>query len=155
MIHYSLQCTQAHEFDGWFASSAGFDAQVARGLVECPVCGDAKITRGLMAPAVPKKGNAKRAVAVQPPAQPQTQSMAVTGEQVPAQVRAALQKLRSEIERNCDYVGDQFAQEARRIHEGEVEARGIYGETTPEQAEALAEDGIAVARIPWVPRADG
>jgi hypothetical protein len=59
------------------------------------------------------------------------------------------------VERNCDYVGDQFAEEARRIHAGDSEKRGIYGETTPEQAEALAEDGIAVARIPWVPRADG
>ncbi len=156
MIHYSLQCTQAHEFDGWFASSAAFDAQVVAGLVECPVCGDVRISRGLMAPAVPKKGNARKAVVAQPATQSMpTQSMAVTGEQVPAHVRAALQKLRSEVERNCDYVGDQFAQEARRIHEGEAEARGIYGETTPEQAEALAEDGIAIARIPWVPRADG
>jgi hypothetical protein len=155
MIHYSLQCTQSHEFDGWFASSAGFDAQVKRGLVECPVCGDVAITRGLMAPSVAKKGNARQAVAVQPPAQPVGQEIAVAAEHVPAHVRAALQKLRSEVERNCEYVGDAFAEEARRIHEGESEARGIYGETTPEQAEALAEDGIQVARIPWVPRADG
>ena len=147
MIHYNLQCGQAHEFDGWFASAAAFDAQAAKGLVECPVCGSAEIRRGLMAPAVPKKGNAAK---VKPP-----QTVAVTPDRIPDHVRAALQRLRSEVERNADYVGGDFADEARRIHEGEQPPRAIYGETTPEQAEALAEDGIPVARIPWVPRADG
>ncbi len=147
MIHYVLQCSHAHEFDGWFPSSAGFDAQVKRGLVECPTCGDVAVTRGMMAPSVPKKGNA-----VVPSA---PQSVAVAGERVPDQVRSALQKLRAEVERNCDYVGDNFADAARRIHAGEEKPRGIYGETTPEQAESLAEDGIGFARIPWVPRADG
>jgi hypothetical protein len=74
---------------------------------------------------------------------------------VPDQVRAVLQRLRAEIERTSDYVGPEFADEARRIHRGESEKRNIYGESTPEQAEALAEEGIQVARIPWVPRADG
>jgi len=147
MIHYNLVCSQMHEFDGWFASSAGFDAQVARGLVECPTCGDTAISRGLMTPSVPKKGNAVAGSA--------TPSVAVSGDKLPDHVRAALQKLRAEVESNCDYVGDQFAEEARRIHHGESDKRAIYGETTPEQAEALADDGIEVARIPWVPRADG
>jgi hypothetical protein len=74
---------------------------------------------------------------------------------MPAQVRAALQRLRSEVETNCTYVGPAFAEEARRMQRGESDHRGIYGETTPEQAETLAEEGIQVARIPWVPRADG
>ena len=148
MIHYTLVCSQSHEFDGWFASSVGFDDQAARGLVECPVCGDTKISRGLMAPAVPKKGNAKPAAAA-------TQSVAVSGEKLPDHVRAALQKLRAEVETNCDYVGDRFAEEARLIHSGESEKRGIYGETTPDQAEALADEGIEIGRIPWLPRADG
>ena len=73
---------------------------------------------------------------------------------LPDKVRAVLQRLRAEVERNCSYVGQDFADEARRIHRGEAESRGIYGESTPEQAEALAEDGIEVARIPWLPRAD-
>lgn len=73
---------------------------------------------------------------------------------LPDRVRAALQRLRADVERNCDYVGNGFAEEARRIHNGEAKVRGIYGESTPEQAEALAEDGIEVARIPWLPRAD-
>lgn len=147
MIHYNLQCGQAHEFDGWFASAAAFDTQAAKRLVECPVCGSVEISRGLMAPAVPKKGNAAK--------EKQPQNVAVTPDRMPDHVRAVLQRLRSEVERNADYVGDDFAAEAKRIHEGDQPPRAIYGETTQEQAEALAEDGIPVARIPWVPRADG
>jgi len=74
---------------------------------------------------------------------------------MPDELRAKLQRLRSEIERNCDDVGADFADEARRIHSGDAKARGIYGETTPAEAQALGEDGIEVARIPWVPRSDG
>jgi hypothetical protein len=74
---------------------------------------------------------------------------------MPAHLRAMLQHLRSEVERNCDYVGPQFANEARKIHNGESEPRGIYGEATPEESEALADDGIEVGKIPWVPLADG
>jgi hypothetical protein len=74
---------------------------------------------------------------------------------MPAQVMAMLQRLRAEVEKNCDYVGKDFAEEARKIHSGEAEARGIYGEASDAEAEALAEDGIDVARLPWVPRADG
>jgi hypothetical protein len=66
-----------------------------------------------------------------------------------------LQRLRAEVEKTCDYVGAGFADEARRIHRGESQRRGIYGETEPSEAEALAEEGIEIARIPWVPRADG
>lgn len=157
MIHYQLRCSAEHDFDGWFASSASFDQQAKRGLLECPVCGDAKVARALMAPAVPKKGrpfHTPEAPAAAPAPEPET-PVAVVPERLPDHMRALLQRMRAEVEKNCDYVGDGFAQEARRIHNGESEARGIYGETTPDEAEALAEDGIEVARIPWVPRADG
>ena len=150
MIHYNLRCADGHAFDSWFNSSAGFDTQAERGLLECPHCGSAKVERALMTPAVPRKG---RITAEPAPEKPAPQ--AVTPEHVPDHIRAMLQKLRAEVEKNCDYVGDDFAEEARRIHKGEVDAHGIYGETTPEEAEALAEEGIAVARVPWVPRADG
>jgi hypothetical protein len=70
-------------------------------------------------------------------------------------VRAVLQRIRAEVEQKCDYVGQRFAEEARAMHSGESKRRSIYGETTPDQAEALAEEGIDIARIPWVPRADG
>jgi hypothetical protein len=110
-----------------------------------------------MTPAVSKR--AKAIPQLKAPSAPETVAtetpIAVDEARMPAQVRAALQKLRSEVESSCDYVGNQFAEEARKMHRGESERRGIYGETTPEQAETLADEGIQVARIPWVPRADG
>jgi hypothetical protein len=167
MIHYQLQCGDAHAFDGWFRDSAAFDDQARRGLLECPVCGERNVTRAMMAPALARKGRGKLRTetvveaaapeAASPPASPpspQPGQMAVSGEQMPAQLRAALQRMRREIERTSEYVGPAFATEARRIHEGESEARSIYGEATPEEAEALADDGVAVSRIPWLPRAD-
>lgn len=161
MIHYQARCDNGHEFDGWFKDSAAFDKLVALGLVECPECGNKTVSRALMAPAVV---TTKRA-AIQPPTPPPSSSpapavpapvppQAVAGP-MPDQMRAMLQKLRSEVEKNCNYVGEQFADEARRIHRGESDKRGIYGETSPTEAEALAEEGIQVSRIPWVPRADG
>jgi hypothetical protein len=159
MIHYQVRCGQGHEFDGWFKDSAAFDRQAKRGLVECPVCGDVKAERALMSPAVASK---KQAVAAPPqpepapaPAAPAAPPVAAAGGRMPDHVRTMLQRLRAEVEKNCDYVGPEFAQEARKIHRGESEKRGIYGETTPEQAEALSEEGIEVSAIPWVPRADG
>ena len=87
--------------------------------------------------------------------QPSGPPMAMTGGPLPDQMRAMLQRMRAEVEKNCDYVGPAFADEARKIHRGESEQRSIYGETTPDQAEALSDEGIEFARIPWVPRADG
>jgi hypothetical protein len=158
MIHYNLRCDEGHEFDSWFNSSAGFEKQAKRGLLECPHCGSTKVDRALMTPNVPRKG---RITADKPPPAPATppvpsaQAVEKMAEHLPDQVRAMLQKLRAEVEKNCDYVGPEFAEEARRIAKGETDPRGIYGETTPEEAEALAEEGIDIAHIPWVPRADG
>ncbi|WP_297367018.1 DUF1178 family protein [Acidocella sp.] len=151
MIHYQLRCPDSHEFDGWFKDAAGFEAQVAAALVTCPVCGSAQVTRALMAPAIPRKGKLVAATEIlppEPPAQPHA------GGVMPDAVRAALSRLREEVEKNCDYVGGDFAEEARRIHNGEAEARGIYGESTQAEAESLAEDGIGFARIPWLPRSE-
>jgi hypothetical protein len=163
MIHYALQCRHGHPFDGWFRDSAAFDAQAAAGLVECPTCGETTVSRAMMAPAVGRKGGSRvRDEAAPPQAAPPTTEpgaavvpAAVGGERLPDQVRAMLQRLRAEVERSFDYVGDGFADEARRIHRGESDKRGIYGETTPAQAEALADEGIEFDRIPWVPRAEG
>ncbi|HYZ64697.1 MAG TPA: DUF1178 family protein, partial [Acetobacteraceae bacterium] len=144
-----------HGFDGWFKDSAAFEAQAERGLVACPECGDSRVNRALMAPAIGRKrATVDQTGAPEPPPAPvpiQEKAAAV----MPDQVRAVLQRIRAEIERTSDYVGPEFAEEARRIHRGESEKRSIYGESTLEQAEALAEEGIEVARIPWVPRADG
>lgn len=154
MIHYQLRCAAEHGFDGWFADSAGFESQARRGLLQCPICGDSKVDRALMAPAVPRKGRAPAAKS-KPVPRPAPPPVAVGGERLPDQLRSMLQKMRGEIEKNCDYVGPDFAAEARRIHNGESARRGIYGEASPDEAEALADDGIEVSNIPWVPRADG
>ncbi len=160
MIHYQLQCGAGHGFDGWFKDSASFERQAAAGLLVCPTCGDTRIERALMTPAVPRTGERRtQPVAAAPEtavpeAKPAAAPAAVAGP-MPDHVRAMLQRVRAEVEKTCDYVGAEFAEEARRIHRGESGRRGIYGETTPSEAEALAEEGIDVARIPWVPRADG
>jgi hypothetical protein len=156
MIHYDLRCGQDHTFDGWFKDSAAFERLAKRGLVECPHCGDVKVARALMRPAVAKRRALPAPVpAPSPSLQPPAPSPEVAGGKLPAHMRAMLQKMRAEVEKHCDYVGPQFAEEARKIHRGESDKRGIYGEASPEQAEALAEEGIEVSQIPWVPRADG
>lgn len=155
MIHYDLRCSDGHDFDGWYKDSAAFDRLAKRGLLECPHCGDTKVERALMRPAVPKKGNAMVPLPPVPVPSPAPAQEAVANGPMPAKMRAMLQKMRAEVEKHCDYVGPQFAEEARKIHRGESDKRGIYGETTPEQAEALADEGIEFSRIPWVPPADG
>ncbi|MGE4482455.1 DUF1178 family protein [Acidocella sp.] len=154
MIHYQLHCEAGHEFDGWFKDSAGFEKQVAAGMVACPSCGNVQVSRALMAPSIPRKGREVAPVPVPEPPPATLAAPQAAGGAIPDSVRAALQKLREEVEKNCDYVGADFAEEARRIHQGEAAQRGIYGESSEEEAEALAEDGIAFARIPWVPRND-
>ena len=157
MIHYQLRCGQDHGFDGWFKDSASFEKQAKRGLIECPDCGGTDIERALMAPAlgrreaVPAVVEASSPPAAAPAAAPEN----VAAVRLPARMVAALQRMRAEVEKNCDYVGTDFADQARAMHRGEVEPKGIYGEASDEQAESLAEEGVAVARIPWVPRADG
>jgi hypothetical protein len=155
MIHYQLQCTQSHGFDGWFNDSASFEKQAKRGLVECPECGSTEVERALMAPALAKR-EAVPAAAPEPAAEAPTAApeKAAAG-RIPAQMLAALQRMRAEVEKNCDYVGPAFADVARAMHRGEASPKSIYGETTPEQAESLADEGISVAKIPWVPRSDG
>lgn len=161
MIHYQLRCENSHGFDGWFRDSAAFEKQAAAGFVECPTCASTKVARALMAPAIPKKGRPARPEA--PPEAPKPEAQpappvpdpppAVVA-RMPAELRAALARLRAEVEKNCDYVGPDFAEEARRIHRGDAEPRGIYGETSPEEAEALREEGVEFASVPWVPPTD-
>jgi hypothetical protein len=151
MIHYALRCGSGHLFDGWFNSSASFDAQAARGLLDCPVCADTSIERAMMAPRV---GRGAVAPAAPTPHQPRAPETTPPRPALPDQVRAVLQRIRAEVEKNCDYVGEKFATTARRMHDGDEPHRPIYGESTPEEAAALADDGIEVSSIPWVPVAD-
>ncbi len=153
MIHYQLQCGRSHGFDGWFKDSASFEKQAKRGLIECPDCGGTDIERALMAPAVAKRQSTPVPAQAEAPAQAAPAPVAAV--QMPARMIAALQRIRAEVEKNCEYVGPDFADQARAMHRGETEAKPIYGETSDEQAESLIEEGIEVAQIPWVPRADG
>jgi hypothetical protein len=163
MIHYQLRCTstaEEHAFDGWYRDSTAFETLAKAGLIDCPVCGGTQVQRALMAPAIPKKGRpARNAAQPAPPAPtapaPEAPPAApAAAGPMPAQLRAMLQKLRAEVERNCDYVGADFAEEARRMERGESERRGIFGEASEADVEGLREDGIDVARIPWVPPSD-
>jgi hypothetical protein len=140
MILFELRCPQDHQFEGWFPSGAAYEAQLAKRELSCPLCGDRKIDKAVMAPRIGRAG------------EPTSEPTPATRKALNA--KAALQDLRKKIEANCDYVGPGFAEEARRIHYGEAEERGIYGEASGEQAQGLHDEGIAVARVPWVPRND-
>ena len=141
MIVYDLRCDRDHGFEAWFRNSAAYDAQVAADDVLCPVCGSTRVEKALMAPNL---GRIRKAGKVSDKV-PQDDAKA-------AEIRRSLLELRSQVEANCDYVGERFAEEARRIHFGETDPRGIYGETTAEEATSLKEDGVAVPRIPWLPQ---
>ncbi|WP_108880699.1 DUF1178 family protein [Anderseniella sp. Alg231-50] len=142
MIRYDILCEAEHRFDGWFASSDSFDEQVARQLVQCPVCGSHKVAKALMTPGVPARGNRKDepVPALHAPTDPKAQAMA-----------EMVRKLRSHVEENADYVGDKFAEQARRIHYGEDEQRGIYGEATIDEARELHDEGVEVLPLPKLP----
>jgi hypothetical protein len=161
MIRYKLRCASGHEFESWFQDSAGYERLAKVGLVECAVCGSTQVERALMAPAVvSSRKKAKPPTPPAPAAEPKPPAPEPTGPQMaaglmPAQLLAMLQRLRAEVEKTCDYVGKDFAEEARKIHNGEADLRGIYGEATEAEAEALADEGIEVAHLPWVPRSDG
>jgi hypothetical protein len=156
MILYRLRCSQGHEFESWFKDSKTYERQEKKSLVGCAVCGDSKVARAIMAPRIGKKGKVAEVEAPVPapaPAPtPEQQQMAALARKMPKELREALLKVRAEVEKNCEHVGEKFADEARKIHYGESDKRGIYGETTDEEAEALAEEGIEFGRLPWIPR---
>jgi hypothetical protein len=137
MILFELKCSSDHHFEAWFRDGAAYDAQAAAGGITCPECGDTRIAKAPMAPRIARRD---------------------AGEEQARATRSAvmrqLAELRQSVEKNCDYVGPRFAEEARKIHYGETDPRGIYGEATPTEAEALNEEGVAFQRVPWLPRAN-
>jgi hypothetical protein len=147
MIVFDLKCRKDHVFEAWFPDSASFAEQADGGKVLCPVCGSRKVTKALMAPNLAAgKGRAAGCERSEDKAASSADS------QKAGELRRLLRELRDHVESNCDYVGDRFAEEARRIHYGEADARGIYGETSEAESSALKDEGIEVARIPWLPR---
>ena len=155
MILFDLKCGKGHVFEAWFRDGATAEKQIAGRKIACPSCGTAKVQKAPMAPRIGKSG--KPAAAESSTAEPsQPQGVVMTKEMASkaVQLRKELGELRKKIEANCDYVGGQFAEEARKIHYGETEARGIYGETSEEQARELSDEGIEFSRVPWLPRQD-
>ncbi len=130
MIVYNLKCANGHVFEGWFQSSAAFDAQSGEGKLLCPTCDTHKVEKAIMAPAV---AGTKKAVSAKDELKKMRQFM--TG-------------MRKYVEANADYVGPRFHEEARKIHYGETEERHIYGEATLKEAKELIEEGVDVAPLP-------
>jgi len=137
MIKYALACEHGHAFEGWFGASADFERQAGRGLIACPTCGSKAVAKQIMAPAVvgaKKRGEPERG-----------------GRKRHKMMMEAMAQVRRHVEDTFDYVGDTFAREARAIHEGKSEDRGIYGEATQAEVKGLVEDGVPVAPLPPKP----
>ena len=144
MILYELKCSNRHQFEAWFRDGLSFDKQSKSGEVECPVCSDTSVMKAPMAPAVTTSNRKK-----------------VHGQQdqkranlVAKEILKAVGKVQKHVEENCDYVGERFAEEAKAIHYGESQDRGIYGEATDEEAVELNEENIPVYKVPWRLRKD-
>ena len=136
MIHFSLKCSQNHSFDSWFQSSDAFEKLAKAGMLTCAKCGDRAVEKSLMTPKI----------STQSPSESHAFSAPMS------EAERNLAKMKREIEANSDYVGMNFAHEARAMHIGESPARAIYGEAKAEEAKSLIEDGISVAPLPFVPK---
>ncbi len=166
MIVFDLKCEQGHQFESWFRSSSAYEDQKTAGLIECPFCGSVEVEKAPMAPNVAAKGNQKADVPA--PAQTVTEpapvalaasapTMAAPSpelRQLAEKAAKAMADLQQHVEKNCEDVGKSFAEEARKIHYGESEERGIYGESSLEEAKDLIEEGIEVMPLPGVRRTD-
>jgi hypothetical protein len=155
MIHYNLRCERGHAFESWFQSSAAYESQEKRKLVNCPVCGSAKVERAIMAPQiVSKKGRDSAAVSAPAPAAATDVTTPASTPLLMAQereLRAKLKELRDHIVKNADNVGERFPNEARKMHYGDIEHRPIYGEASPDEARSLIEEGVEVSPLPVLP----
>jgi hypothetical protein len=164
-----LQCQHAHSFEGWFGSEDDFQSQLVRGLVECPLCGDATITKKLSAPRLNLSGSREVAVAHQAtdsvagralsteagnsessngPAKDQTKDPVMQAMLQDPQFQAAYLHMARKIMANTEDVGNQFAEEARKIHYGEAKERGIRGQASHDERMELLEEGIDVMPLP-------
>jgi hypothetical protein len=149
MIRYALQCDHGHPFEAWFRSGADFD----KGETECPVCGSLAVSKAVMAPQVARKdrGEAARPAEAKSETTKSEKLRLATADPRQQAMIAAIKELRRQVTENADYVGDKFAEEARKIHYEEAEKRGIYGEATGDEAKALVEEGIEVHPLPVLP----
>ena len=153
MINYTLKCANDHRFDSWFQSAEAFDKLKSAGMVSCAVCGDTSVDKAMMAPRVrPARSAAAQPQETSPPAAetaapPTPAPGPLSAPASPAE--QALKELRDHVQANSDYVGKDFASEARAMHDGDAPERAIYGEAKPEEAKALIEDGVPFAPLPF------
>lgn len=158
MIRYRLVCHKKHEFESWFGSSSAYDRLAKKGQVECPDCGSKKVSKAMMSPGVATRGRSKESREVAVPVE-QTPAVAppvpspelVQRAQMQRQFLDLMRQVRAEVEQKAEYVGPKFADEARKIHHKEAEARGIWGEATLAEARELVEDGIDCLPLPRLP----
>jgi hypothetical protein len=153
MIRYNLRCGRGHAFESWFQSSAAYESQEKRKLVNCPACGSAKVERAIMAPQIVSRKSRERAETA--PAAAATEVTAPTSTPLmmaqERELRAKIKELRDHIVKNADNVGERFPNEARKMHYGDIEHRPIYGEASPDEARSLIEEGVEVSPLPVLP----
>ncbi|SHH73680.1 DUF1178 family protein [Cognatishimia maritima] len=148
MIQYALKCPDGHQFDSWFQNAAAFDKLRQAGMVTCAVCGSVDIEKAIMAPRVhPARSAASPAQEPEPVAAPKERPLSAPA----SAAEQALAEIKKHIEANSDYVGKNFAKEARAIHTGDAPERAIYGEANADEAKSLIEDGVPVAPLPFRP----
>ncbi len=140
MILYQLKCKNDHEFEAWFQSSSAYDEQRAARKVACPECSSKAISKAIMAPNIATKGAIKTSK--------DHQAKVTEMKKAQGQYVKAVKQVREHVEKNFDYVGGEFPDEARRIHDGKSDDRNIYGEASPDEARDLIEEGIEVAPLP-------
>ena len=146
MIVYQLRCSNGHEFEAWFRNSETYEKQVKKGDVTCPDCGDVHVCKALMAPNIaPSRSRA-------PASKVDSDKVEKRAQEVAEKILEAVSQVRTHVEKNFDNVGDQFAEEAKRIFYGEAEERGIYGSATEKEAGELDEEGIEFYRLPSISR---
>ena len=152
MIRYNLRCEKGHAFESWFQSSAAYEAQEKRKLVNCPSCGSVKVERAIMAPQiVTRKGREQAAPAPTAPAETAGSESTPLLMAQELELRTKLKELRDHIVKNADNVGERFPNEARKMHYGDIEHRPIYGEASAEEARALIDEGVEVSPLPVLP----
>jgi hypothetical protein len=180
MILFELRCSQGHAFEAWFRDGATYDEQAAAGAITCAICGDGKVGKALMTPALGRRsplregdqrprqepGEGATTGGLPAPGRPPTSALEPGEASEPADgpkldperaavAMRALRQVQDHIEKNFDHVGRRFAEEARKMHYGEADKRSIYGEATSAEAKKLRDEGIEVGQIPWLPRHDG
>jgi len=147
MIRYALKCIEEHAFESWFQSADTYEKLSAAHLVTCPVCGDCNVQKAIMAPQLHTARKIVGEMTQTPPERPGTHALTAPS----SAAEKAMNELKTRIQENCDYVGENFADEARKIHDGDAPERSIYGEASGEEAQKLVDDGVPVAPLPFIP----